>query len=150
MTTFKKILLPTDFSDGVEAPLRLAAGLAKDSGGTVVLMHAYQTPILPLPEGQLIVSPEQMARLHKHLADELDKNKTHLIELGAPKVETIVVEGNPTDAVVRAAKEHGADLIVMSTHGRTGLSHLLIGSVTERVVRTASCPVLTVRPVAPG
>ena len=143
----KRILVPVDFSDGALQALDYAAGLARPSGAELVVLFVvepvyYATPadmygastnLSMLLEEQQRIGREQLARL----ARRLEKRKL--------KSRTVLETGVPYQVITDTASKQKADLIVMATHGRTGLSHLLMGSVAERVVRTAVCPVLTVR-----
>jgi nucleotide-binding universal stress UspA family protein len=109
-----------------------------------LVLHAYQLPASALPEG--IVEP--LAELEAEIAAKLDERLKGFVAPFAPAglvPEILVVEGVPYTEIAEAATRHGADLLVIGTHGRTGLSHLLLGSVAERVVRIATVPVVTVR-----
>lgn len=140
MSQIRRILCPVDFSEPSRVALRYAATLAGTLGAELEVMHAYQLPVYALPDGALMATPEMTARI----STDLGKALAELAEEEAPKAKTTLVEGAPAAEVARLAKEHEADLVVMGTHGRTGLKHLLIGSVAERVVRTCPVPVLTV------
>ena len=142
----RHILAPTDFSDYSKQALRDASELAQTFGATLALLHVVEpSPYLgeftPPPMGEdLLDDLEQQARAK--LARILPEAQQAKIEM--PRS---VVMGSPSLKIVETAEAEHVDLIVMATHGPTGLSHLLIGSVTERVVHTAPCPVLTIRPV---
>ncbi len=151
MKPFSKILHPTDFSKGAELALERALDLRQRFGATLTLFHTYELPI-PYPDvyaysADFIGAIEQGARQAMVKAKEFAERRAR--ELGAKEahlpIEAKVMAGGATFAITEEAKAGGYDLIVMGTHGRTGLSHLFIGSVAERVVRTASCPVLTIR-----
>ena len=139
---FRRILVPHDFSDEADDALRLAAQIASGTGGRVHVLHVlepYYGPadltyaaMVPPPESLV---PEQMRDLEQRVKKVLGGK--------APKVTVGVVVGHPATEIVRAGEK--ADVIVMATIGRTGLSHLLIGSVAEKVVRHAAAPVLTIR-----
>ncbi len=134
-----KILLPTDFSGANDAVLKLATALARDSGATLLIMHVEQPPIgygggdMGMLEGP-------------HAGPDLE-TMLEQIKPTDPQVkfEHHLVVGDPAREIVRLAAGEGADLIVMGTHGRGGLTRLLMGSVAEEVVRRAECPVLTVK-----
>jgi universal stress protein A len=133
----KKILFPTDFSHASDAGLPLASSLARDTGATLVILHVEEPP-LAYGGGELyygIPEPNTEA-LQKMLAD---------VKPADPKVPYVhrMVTGDPATEIVRVAEEEQADIIVVGTHGRTGLTRLLMGSVAEQVIRRASCPVLT-------
>jgi nucleotide-binding universal stress UspA family protein len=141
--SFQKILCAVDFSDGARVAMRRAAELAKESGATLTLVHAFQPPISSFSEP--VVPPEVYSELEKEIDRSLVAWRSEALTAGAPKVETRRPVGAPWDAIVRAAKEGGHDLVVVGTHGRTGLAHVLLGSVAEKIVRHAPCAVLVVR-----
>jgi nucleotide-binding universal stress UspA family protein len=140
---FKKILCPVDFSDNALAALDYATNFAKQNNGQLILLHVIDNPLADQygPRGQ---------NFYAEVEHALEWSKQKLAEAarihaaGVP-CETIAKRGNPYEEIIDLANERQADVIVMSTHGRTGPQRLLIGSVAEKIVRTASCPVLTVR-----
>lgn len=143
---WKTICCPIDFSDASRAAMEVAVDLARRFGATLTLLHAYPVPGYTFPDGSVVASPRMLQELAeqatRHLADwQRDAEK-----LGAPKVEIHTAVGEPAGEIVAWAKERSLDLLVLGTHGRTGLEHALMGSVAERVVRRARCPVLTVHP----
>lgn len=144
MITFKKILCPIDYSDCSAKALRYAAGLALRDSARLYLMHVIDKRIYdyggPIYEVQPSPDEETIAHLKEKLTESVPKEISGDIE-----VETIVTVGVPANEIVSAAEEKGVDIIVMGTHGRTGISHVVMGSVAENVVRKAVCPVLTVR-----
>jgi nucleotide-binding universal stress UspA family protein len=144
---WKKICCPIDFSDASRAAMEVAADLARRTGASLVLLHAYPIPGYTFPDGSVVASPKMMQELadqaEKHL-DEWRREAERL--LGAGRVSAEKVVGEPAAEIVSFARSAGAELVVVGTHGRTGLEHALMGSVAERVVRRAHCPVLTVRP----
>lgn len=140
----KVILVPCDFSDCSVAALAQAAALAKLTGGTLVLLHVIE-PVTPrfLIEGT--VSRQTQGQLRLRAGNELAVlARTHAsgVHLGRPLIKA----GKPWEVIVATASKAGADLIVLGTHGYTGLKHAVLGSVAEHVARHAPCPVLTVRP----
>jgi nucleotide-binding universal stress UspA family protein len=144
----RQILAPTDFSRFSREAAAWAFELAGKFGAKVLLFHVVELPAYPL-EG---LPP---SRLGGTLLEDLERQAEAdlakvMPEAQGAKVEVTrrVVVGIPYRKIVEVAQEEQADLIVMATHGRTGLSHLFMGSVAERVVRTAPCPVLTMRPTA--
>ena len=145
MSTFRKILVPVDFSEHSDEAVRVASDLAKLCGAPLTLVHVYQLPVYPLPEGAIFPPPEAVAEQLTTAGRDLDKLAATARAAGAPGVETVVRQGVPFSDIVAFARDGGFDLIVMGTHGRTGLKHLLIGSVAEKVVRKAPCAVLTIR-----
>jgi nucleotide-binding universal stress UspA family protein len=144
MSLPRSILCPVDFSEPAEHALRYALTLAEGLGiDAIQLVHVYQTPAHLFPVGSdyvLQAEPEVKRSLHKELEDLARRYGAHGVSIA-----TKWVEGTPHEAIVAAAKELGADLIVMGTHGRGAVQHLLLGSVAERVVRTSHVPVCTVR-----
>ncbi|MFW6085953.1 MAG: universal stress protein [Myxococcota bacterium] len=144
MADLKRILVAVDFSDTSSHALAYAADLASKLGASLDVIHAYQIPVYALPDGAVMASADFSTRLSNDLQTELDRVSKPYREQGLD-VETHLVRGMPHTEIVRRATEEGADLVVVGTHGRTGLEHLLLGSVAERVVRTCPVPVLTVR-----
>lgn len=145
MKPIKNILVPVDFSAHSSEALRLAADLARRYEASLELLHVFQTMTYALPEGYVLPSSEEVMKIMDHLQLQLDASKRSALELGAPAVQTTLLQGGIATEIVRFAKDGACDMIVMGTHGRTGMKHLLIGSVAEYIVRVATCPVLTVR-----
>ncbi len=143
MIKLERILVPTDFSGYSKQAIAYACELAKRFAAELHLLHVVQFPIVAAPYtgavAQAGLRPEVSAR------KELEDLQASALDQIA-RVERMVRAGAPFVEIVRHAKEKEIDLIVMGTHGRTGLAHMLIGSVAEKVVRKAPCPVLTVRP----
>jgi nucleotide-binding universal stress UspA family protein len=141
MSTFKKILIPTDGSEYTKAAIAKGLELAKAMGAEVTALYVVdQTSFINFPMDSTIVSVYTL--LEKEGQEALDYVKQEGGKLGV-KVGTKIEEGAPARKIIDASKDH--DLIVMGTLGRTGISKLLLGSVAERVVRFAHCPVLVVR-----
>jgi universal stress protein A len=140
MLTIKTILHPTDFSEAAEQALEVAHALARDHGAKLVVMTV---PAPPLPAIEAYVSDYELSQLVKEAEQQLRAVAATLADV---PTETRVIAGEPGWCTVAAAKEFQADLIVMGTHGRKGLSRLLLGSVAEHVMRHAPCPVLTIKP----
>ena len=143
---FKRILVPTDFSPPSDAALEYARSVAARYGAALQLLHVAEDPYRAIYSGEVFV-PEIEGLRDEILADTSRRLKERLrpsdvTELHA-SAESII--GTPAGSIVEYAGGHDIDLIVMGTHGRGGMAHLLMGSVAERVVRTAPCPVLTVR-----
>lgn len=149
MEPIKTILCPVDFSDSSEAALDVATGLSSRLGGEVQIMHVIQPPIYvgweDSPAG-LAATAQLLEESRQHAKQQLEALQTRFAARGVT-TRVLLQEGNPHHEISELSKS--VDLIVMGTHGRTGLPHLLLGSVAERVVRTASCPVMTV-PVHKG
>jgi len=143
MTTFERILVPTDFSEHSLNATRVALDIAQRYNGKITLVHAYDPGDFAFPDGYPApaTAREDMRReVQQHLAAaQVD---AQLVDFAG--VETRVLEGPPASAICEHARG-GFDLIVMGTHGRTGVARLLLGSVAEQVVRLAPCPVLTIR-----
>jgi nucleotide-binding universal stress UspA family protein len=141
----KRILLPTDFSTLSATATQYACELATKFDAELHLLHTLEvhasaTPAFAMGLALPQYIQESRAAAEKALTGVLDPQWA----VGR-KVVQAVVEGSPKVEVIRYARTHEIDMIVLATHGRTGLAHVLIGSVAESVVRTAPCPVLTVR-----
>lgn len=141
--TIKQILVPVDFSPCARKALAYALPFAKTYGATITLLHVVE-PIYLAGEYGVIDAAEIEASLRQGGQTALEKFVAEEIPAGIRAATSLRV-GSPAREVVQAAKDLPADLLVISTHGRTGLGHVLLGSVTERVVRAAPCPVLVVR-----
>jgi len=135
---FQRILCPVDFDGNSMEALQLARRLALRDEGKLYVLH-----VVP-PTDPLVVSAPRLAQ-HREAEARTGLKRTSEEELKGVEHETLMRFGHPADEVVKAAKELNADLIVMATHGRHGISHLVLGSVAEKVVREATAPVLTVR-----
>ncbi len=136
---FKTILVTTDFSANSAVAVRPAIEIACRFEGRLVLVHALEGG-----SAEAQVAAEELAELAAMAREQLHEFGTKEIGTQAPWTAEVVF-GPAYLAITDAAQRHGADLIVLATHGRTGLVHLLLGSVAERVARMATCPVLTVR-----
>lgn len=140
------ILCPVDFSSCSEAAARLAASLARDVGADVHLLHVLPLPLAPMPVAELGLAPQEV--VVPSYATDLDRDARSALRRLAtdlclePHVHVTV--GSAAREIVRIAEAMSAGMIVLGTHGRTGLAHWLLGSVAERVVRTAHVPVLVV------
>jgi nucleotide-binding universal stress UspA family protein len=148
MTQVQRILVPVDFSEGSRRALEYAADLARRYGATIDVLHVWDVPTY-LPADTLVSSGSQaweLTRLAQSTAEaNLEKFVAEAAEEGIPIARTRAEPGVPSQVIADAAKNDDYDLIVMGTQGRTGLPRVLLGSVAERVVRHATCPVLTVR-----
>ena len=145
MPAIHRIVCPVDFSETSERAAQYAAALARQLGAGLHFVHAWQMPVYAFPDGAVILGPDVVAQI----TDELQRSLDALIE--RHRGPDLAIEGHLTQGladreIVRMAGELNAELIVMGTHGRTGLPHLFLGSVAERVVRSSSVPVLTVPP----
>ena len=143
MSDVKRILCPIDFSTHSEAALRTAMNLAAKLDAEVRLLHVLPNAFYGAPPFTPVVSPTPDGEFREQSMVALKEFGDRLGRDGVP-FTTELAQGVIPVEVVRVAKERDADLIVMGTHGRTGLAHMMIGSVAERVVRTSTVPVLTV------
>lgn len=144
MTSFQNVLVPTDFSPHANEAVRTAADLAGRYGGTITLVYVYEPVAQALPSEHMLYAPLQMRELFVIFEQRLASAKSDALAAGASRVETRLLVGPTAPEIVSFAEQGAFDLIVIGTRGRTGLNRLLMGSVAERVVRTAPCPVLTV------
>ena len=145
--TITNILVPVDFSPHAEHAFTYATTLAERFGAKLALLYVVDDSFVTGGwSSEIYVSnvPELMENLIADADRRLATLKASVAALGLT-VETAVIRGRPAPAIVEHAKNGGFDLIVMGTHGRTGVSHVVMGSVAERVLRKAPCPVLTVR-----
>ena len=147
MTRITRILVPTDFSATADAALEYAFVLAERFGASIQLLHVLDDPFVAdgmAAEAYISEAPAlRTAMLHD--AREKLRHRAAPRERRVSSIDTEVLFGHGARTIAEYAVERGVDLIVMGTHGRTGFAHLLLGSVAERLVRTAPCPVLTVR-----
>ena len=143
VVALNKILCPYDFSECSKHALKFAIEFATAYKAKLYLLHTfdiraynYSEPIygisVPIKDAVITIKKELENSIPEKIKDEL-------------RVETLVIPGVPFYEIIKFANENGIDLIVMGTHGRTGIAHILLGSVAEKVVRKATCPVLTVR-----
>jgi len=139
MTHIRTILHPTDFSKQSEFAFQLACSLARDYEADLYVINVMPQPVVAFIEGPLPVASEE-------LQDELRQKLNRLHdESGKVRVLHRLVEGEPVNEILHMAIETSCDLIVMGTHGRTGVGRMLMGSVAEGVTRKSPCPVLTVK-----
>ncbi len=146
MLPIRKILCPTDFSEPSYEGLRVADELALHFSAELCVVHVV--PPVPVVAGPLGGTAFNVPAYQQELVASSKKSLDGVVEQRISKelpVRPIVVQGNAADEIVRIADEEKAGLIVMATHGQTGWRHLVFGSVAERVVRVAACPVLTVQ-----
>lgn len=139
----KTILVPVDFGAASEFAVDYAVALAKPLGADVVVMHAYEIPVMGFPDGVVMATAELTSRVLEGAREGLTKTARRFEGSGVT-LRTVVKQGDSWRAIVDAVEEVKANLIVMGTHGRRGLPRALLGSVAEKVVRMAPCPVLTV------
>ncbi|HKH73362.1 MAG TPA: universal stress protein [Vicinamibacterales bacterium] len=150
--SLNRILVPIDFSAHSEKAIRYATTLANKFGARLSLLHVIEDPFVTGAwQAEVFVPniPELLNDLIKASETQMAGRKQQLAAHGF-LVETLVITGRPASAIVEQASDGRFDLIVMGTHGHTGLAHAFLGSVAERVVQKAPCPVLTVREAAPA
>lgn len=145
----KRILFPTDFSPGAEPAAHWAAALSDAFGAELVILHVLDLSLaglagLPTQVAMMPAVDELIERVRAENAQEMAR-----VAAQFPRARTMTREGPPRSTILQVAGEIGADLIIVGTHGRTGLAHVLFGSVAEHVVRHSKVPVLTVRETEP-
>jgi nucleotide-binding universal stress UspA family protein len=139
-----RILVPVDFSSHSEAALRYAAALAARVGGALELLHVTEAAMAGAGWASELSAPA-LSSLRENLEGDAQRQLAVMAEAVAVPVGTTIREGVPAQTIIAFAQSMDAELIVMGTHGHTGLAHTLMGSVTEHVLRHAACPVLTLR-----
>ena len=144
MTSIKKILVPTDFSALSQKAVNRAVDVAKQLGAELHLLHVCPLLMYAIAPDVVPDDPDFERKLKAQLAEKLEKAAAGLRTSGLT-VHTLLVTGNPTHEIADVAAQRGFDLIVIGTHGRTGLARFALGSVAERTVRVSNVPVLTVR-----
>lgn len=144
MIRLTTILVPTDFSEPSQSAIKYARAFAEQFKATVHVLHVLEDPFIyaPTSEGYM-VPPGLIEEMEKAARDRLQK--AFPVEGPSVQVELVLKHGSPFVEIVRYAREHDVDLVVIGTHGRGPIAHMLLGSVAEKVVRKAPCPVLTVR-----
>jgi nucleotide-binding universal stress UspA family protein len=138
MFAIHRILHPTDFSEQSTHAFRLACALARDHGAPLLVLHV-KAPLVVYGEGLMAAEPPGYLEGLRAQLKGIDAHDPRVV------IERKLVEGDPATEILRVAREAACDLIVLGTHGHTGLVRLLMGSVAEEVVRKAQCPVLTVK-----
>ena len=144
----RSILLPTDFSDCANYALSFAASFARQAGAKIICVHVIE-PIVPTVGYTGMTEPLPLADISEQLEDSAASELPKIAECeecAGLELEEVIVHGDAAAEIVRVAKERGVDLIVISSHGRTGLGRILFGSTAEEIVRHAPCPVLVVKP----
>jgi nucleotide-binding universal stress UspA family protein len=142
MNTVHTILFPTDFSETAGFAFQTACALARERGARLLILHVISPPITHAE----VVARAAPDSYRDQLWHDLLKMRP---SAGSVNSEVMLAEGYPAEEIVQAARDNECDLIVMSTHGRTGLRRLLMGSVAEHALRHATCPVLAVRAPLP-
>lgn len=140
MTPVQIILHPTDFSECSKCAFELASSLARDYNARLIVLHVGVPPTPMVPDVMLAADTEAF---EKNLSAQLDKIRPPEARIHCER--RLDMAADAVAEILRVAEHEQCDLIVMGTHGRTGLRHVLLGSVAERVVRQASCPVVTIR-----
>jgi universal stress protein A len=144
----RRILLPTDFSGCANYAFSYAAAIARATQAKIVCVHVVEQ-VVPAVGYTGLADPMPIADMSEQLEDSAERELPRLTdceELSGLEVEEVIVHGDAAAEIVRVAGEQEADLIVISSHGRTGLGRMIFGSTAEAVVRHASCPVLVVKP----
>jgi universal stress protein A len=146
MSEIKRVLVPTDFSPASEIALNYAIDMAARQGATVHLLHVIDDAnfATAYPDGFYVELPGLRTQLMEEASGRLTEMAARCAEVNLAATIQVGV-GRPAPVITETAKALGTDLIVMGTHGRSGFAHLVLGSVAERVVRSAPCAVLTVR-----
>jgi len=145
MYTFKQILVPTDFSVSSAAAVELAISLATRFEAELTLLHVWELPIYPYQE--MIGSADLTTIIERAATDALE-TKLKQVQARLPRAKSVLKMGLAWQQIQDTLSETKADLLVMGTHGRRGIEHALLGSVTEKLVRLSPVPVLTVRATA--
>ncbi len=142
---FKKILCPVDFSQFTQDVVNYALDLAKKYGAELHIMHVVPNMTYFTPY-ESFLTPENLVAIEKNIQDEVERNFTKLLKEDKVPTKRVIKTGVPFVEIIDYARSESIDLIVMGTHGHTGLEHILIGNVAEKVVRKSPCPVMTIRP----
>lgn len=150
MEQIKKILVPIDFSDYSKNAFKYATQFAKQFNAKIYLIYVVEPMIYPadFSMGQVAI-PSTDIDLHSRAEEELKKLSKDIVN-GNSRVEILIKTGKPFIEIIEAASANDIDLIIIATHGHTGVEHLLFGSTAEKVVRKAPCPVLTLREPVKG
>ncbi|HZU83729.1 MAG TPA: universal stress protein [Polyangiaceae bacterium] len=147
-TGIRHIVVGHDFSAAAQAALELALDLADELQARITVVHAYEIPVGGYPEAVALL-PDYAERVKAAASSELSL-VVERARRPALTIEGTLRQGPAWSEIVSVAREAGADLVVVGTHGRRGFARALLGSVAEKVVRTAPCPVLTVRGAGPS
>jgi nucleotide-binding universal stress UspA family protein len=147
MMEIRSILLPTDFSECANYALSYAAAFARSAGASIICVHVIE-PVVPTVGYTGMAEPMPMPDISDQLEDSAERELPKIAtceECSGLEVEEVITHGDAASEIVRVARERGVDLIVISSHGRTGLGRIFFGSTAEAVVRHAPCPVLVVK-----
>jgi nucleotide-binding universal stress UspA family protein len=144
MPCFQKILVPIDFSALDPDVLHTAAELCRRFDARATLLHVWESELFSVPDNPRLYDPTSIPGWNEKLMRSLERARHDMQANGALQIDTALVEGTPYREILRFAHDGAFDLIVLGTHGRTGLAHALLGSVAEKVVRLSQCAVMTV------
>jgi nucleotide-binding universal stress UspA family protein len=144
MPSFQRILVPTDFTETSDHALAWAIDLARRIGAAVTVMHSYEMPLISFPDGALLATPDVATRIAEASRAALEAVVSKHTAAGVA-IDSIMREGVAWEEINSVADLVDADLVVIGTHGRRGISRALLGSVAENVVRTARRPIVTIR-----
>jgi nucleotide-binding universal stress UspA family protein len=153
MSDIRRITYATDFSSASLAAFRPALDLARATGAELTILHVLPSPVTLFIEGGYVpqeIWDQMEAGQRAQATQEMDRLVKQAVDAGVRTTTAIVAGGIPAREIVRAAEESKTDMLVLGTHGRTGVARLFLGSVAAGVVATASCPVLTVRAQTAG
>ncbi len=149
MFPFKKILCPTDFSEPSLCGLRMAQEMANNFASEIIVLNVHKPiPTLPTPRIEASDVTFDISAYQEHVAEDAKESLAAISEAIFSDETTVRLEirmGRPAEEILKMAEEEGVEAIFIATHGRTGLAHMVFGSVAEKVVRRAKCPVLTIR-----
>jgi universal stress protein A len=143
MPTARRILVPTDFSETADRALATAIELGRSLGAEVHVVHVFSPVVMLPPPLDMISLPSLLPNVLPKMEEALEARAARVREAGLTGTVELI-EGTPPVEIVRHATKVGAELIVVGTHGRSGLAHAVLGSVAERVLHRATCPVLVV------
>jgi nucleotide-binding universal stress UspA family protein len=144
MAELRRILVPTDFTETSDHALDWAIDLAKRLGASITVLHTYEIPVVGFPDGAIIATPEIAGRIADASRTALEATMARIQTCGVP-LDSLLREGVPWEEINSVAEALPADLVVIGTHGRRGLTRALLGSVADKVVRTANRPIVTIR-----
>lgn len=144
-SVFQRILVPTDGSPPSEAAVALGIELAAEQRGELLFVHVVDTNDVVLAAADTPFDPTPTLDAMQSYAQDLMRTCTERATQAHASARTRIIEGHPVDAILDAAREFGATLLILGTHGRSGLEHLLLGSTTEKVLHRAEAPVLVTR-----
>jgi nucleotide-binding universal stress UspA family protein len=144
MATLRRLLVATDFTETSDRALAWAIDLASQVGASVTVLHAYELPVIPFPDGGIVPTADVAVRIGEAAGAALDKTVAQHAGRGVSLVG-LLRQGVPWEEINAVADEIDADVVVIGTHGRRGFARALLGSIAEKVVRSSPRPVLTVR-----